>query len=200
MSFPSNRGFTIFEMMISVAIMVIITTVIASNQSSYTSGASLKNVANDLSLSMRQAQVYGISVKEVTPGLEEFTVGYGMAFDLTAAPVGDDKSFIFFADRDVDGKYDDTWDCPLGGTSECLDKTVLTAGNHISDLCIIDALGENCEGITSLDISFARPAIEAKISYNGGSPGVRGARIELSSLDGKTNSVVVYSTGQISVR
>jgi prepilin-type N-terminal cleavage/methylation domain-containing protein len=199
MSFPSNRGFTIFEMMISVAIMVIITTVIASNQSSYTSGASLKNVANDLSLSMRQAQVYGISVKEVTPGLEEFTVGYGMAFDLAAAPVGDDKSFIFFADRDVDGVYDNTWECSLSDT-ECLDKTVLTAGNHISDLCIIDASGENCDGITSLDISFARPAIEAKISYNGGSTGVRGARIVLSSLDGKTNSVVVYTTGQISVR
>lgn len=186
--------------MVSVAIMVVISTIIASNQSTYTSGASLKNVANDLSLSMRQAQVYGISVKELTPGSNTFTTGYGMSFDLSAAPVGDDKSFIFFADRDVDGVYSDTWDCPLGGASECLDKTVLTSGNYVSDLCIIDASGENCDGITRLDISFVRPAIEAKIYYNGGSTGVRGARIMLSSPDGKDNSVVIYTTGQISVQ
>lgn len=201
MSFRS-KGFTIFEMMVSVAIMVVISTIIAGNQSKYTSGASLKNVANDLGLSLRQAQVYGISVKELNPGSETFSTGYGVAFDLTGAPVGDDKSFIFFADRNTppNGQYDGTWDCPLGGSSECLDKTLLNSGNYISDLCVIEALGENCDDITSLDISFLRPAIEARIFYNGGSTGVRGARIELRSPDGKQNSVTVYTTGQISVQ
>lgn len=198
MSSRFNQGFTILELMVSVGIMVVISTVIVANQSTYSSGASLKNVANDLGLSLRQAQVYGISVKEFNPGSSIFNTGYGIAFNLSASPVGDDKSFIFFADRDVDGQYDSTWDCPLGGASECVDKTTIPAGNYIYDICVIEPGGENCD-VTRLEISFIRPAIEAKIYYDG-LTGVRGARIELRSAEGKSNSVVIYTTGQVSIQ
>lgn len=193
-----RRGFTVIELLVSIAIMVIISTIVASSQSRYTSGASLKNVANDIGLSLRQAQIYGISVKELGAGTEVFTSGYGLAFNIESAPSGDDKGFIFFADENSDGVYDEGWECPIN--SECLDKTVLTAGNVISDLCIIVGENEDCGNITDLNISFVRPAIEAKIYYNGGMTGVTGARIELTSLNGEENTITVYTTGQISVK
>lgn len=197
MSFRSNKGFTMLELMVSVGIMIVISTVIASSQSTYSSGASLKNVANGLSLSLRQAQIYGISVREFTAGPSSFSAGYGVAFNLDAVPTGDDKSFLFFADRNpLNGQYDGTWNCD----NECLDKTVLQGGNYISDLCVIaQGGGENCD-VSDLDISFLRPAIEARIYYNGGSTGVSGAKIELKSPDGKENTVTIYTTGQISVQ
>lgn len=184
--------------MISVIIMIIISTVVAGSQSRYTSGASLKNVANNIGLSIRQAQIYGISVKELTPGSEDFSVGYGLSFNTSF--LGDNKAYIFFADRNGNGTYSGTWDCPISGSSECLDKTPLTAGNIVSDLCIIDSGGEVCNGIDKLDISFVRPAIEAKIYYNDGVTGVIGAKVILSSPDGRTNSVTVYTTGQVSIQ
>lgn len=194
-----SKGFTIFELIVSVTIMVIISSIIAGSQSQYTSGASLKNVANDLSLSLRQAQVYGISVREITPGSETFTAGYGVAFNLAPEPVGDAESFIFFADRDLDGVYDDTWDCPISASSECLDETVLSSGNAVIDLCVTVSGTEDCS-IERLDVSFKRPAIEARISWDGGATGATRARIVLGSPAGKEYSVSIYTTGQISVQ
>lgn len=185
------------ELMVSMGIMFLISTMIAGNQSQYTSGASLKNIANDLGLSLRQAQVYGISVKEISPESNEFTAGYGVAFDLAE----DDKSFIFFADRDRDGAYDDSWSCASGGESECLDKTVLLSGNYISDLCVIDDNENYSCGSDELSIIFLRPAIEARIYEGGGEigSGEIGACVELGAVDGRKYSVEVYTTGQISV-
>ncbi|MBX4195659.1 hypothetical protein KW796_01730 [Candidatus Parcubacteria bacterium] len=190
--------------MITVGVMLALTSIIGFNQSRYTSGAALKNLANNLGLSLRQAQVYGISVKEYSPGAAGgFSAGYGVEFDISSG--GDNTSYIFFADRSpLNGRYDGNFTCPIGGASECLDKITMSGGNTVSKLCtIVDASGtESCNGITRLDISFVRPAIEAKISYNGGpaDPSLKGARVELTSIDGKKNSVVVYVTGQISVR
>lgn len=195
-----DKGFTLLELIVSIGIMLVISSVIISGQGRYTSGVSLRNVANDLGLSLRQAQIYGVSVKELAPGGGNFNVGYGIAFNTATPPSGDEQSFIFFADRNGNGIYDGTWDCPLGPTSECLDKTTLTSGNHVSDLCIIASGVETCEDISRLDISFVRPAIEARIYYNGGAMGASGAEVKLGSLDDRENSVTIFSTGQISVQ
>lgn len=205
MSYRSSLkgGFTIVELMVSVGLMLVLTTVIAFNQSRYTSGAELKNLANNLGLSLRQAQIYGISVKAFSPE-GGFNAGYGAAFNLSVAPLGDDQAYIFFADKapTKNSVYDDNFSCPTN--SECLDKVSLGANNRINDLCTIDNLGDDLDcSATRLDITFTRPAIEAKIVVNGdvaGAEAVKGARIELVSPDGKFNSVLIYVTGQISVR
>jgi prepilin-type N-terminal cleavage/methylation domain-containing protein len=201
---PSNKnwqtkGFTIFELMVSVTIMVIISTMIAGNQSTYSSGAALKNIANDLALSLRQAQIYGISVREFSPGSNTFNVGYGVSFNTNSVPNGDTGSYVFFADRDKDGNYDNDSACAALPGTECLDKVVFGSGNYLSDLCTLDLNNNNVCNTGQLDITFVRPAIEARIIMNG-TQNNRGACIEISSKDGKVNSVLVYNTGQVSVR
>jgi len=209
------------ELMVSLSIMVTISTVVAMNQRQFGAGAALKNIVNNLSLSLRQAQVYGISVKEYSTGFQSayttstFNAGYGVHFNINPPTTGDNTSYVFFADRvrivgtattSPNGMYGSGISCPAFGTgnppSECLEKIILSMGHTISALCTIRNGTEDC-GNTSLDISFKRPEVEARIIFNGdetGSAGLSVACAEVSSSDGKKNSVVVYTTGQISVR
>ncbi len=209
------------ELMVSLAIMVTISTVVALNQRQFGAGAALRNIVNNLSLSLRQAQIYGISVKEYSSSSYQaytttsFNAGYGVHFNINPSPSGDNTAYIFFSDRvrlvgsvtiPPNGMYGSGISCPPAGTgnppSECLEKVVLSMGHTISALCTIRSGTEDC-GNTSLDISFKRPAVEARIIFNGddiGSAGLSVACAEVSSSDGKKNSVVIYTTGQISVR
>lgn len=209
----TTEGFTLVELMVSVGIMLFITSVVLLNQGQYTSNISLTNLANDISLTIRQAQIYGVSVKELTTGSGDFSSAYGVDFNIGAT--GSNNAYIFFADRGVskDGFYDDLWSCPIGGSSECLQKITLTSGNTISQLCMIRASdGGKCSGnisqiVDRADITFQRPSNAANmVFFNGGSeipadPSIRGVQITVTSASpGLTHSVIVYTTGQISVK
>lgn len=212
-----DKGFSSIELMVSIFIMVAISTVVFMNQKQFGAGAALRNIVNNLSLSLRQAQIYGISVKEFQTGshqaytISSFTAGYGVYVNTASDPA----SYINFTDRQrtvgasviaPDGLYSSSVSCPPAGTgsppSECIDKVLLTGGHTITALCTIRVGVEDCSN-TRVDITFKRPAVEAKIIFNGdetGSSGLNVACIEVSSPEGKKNAVVVYTTGQISVR
>lgn len=197
------------ELVVSIAIMMGIIAMVLSNQNTYTEGVSLKNLANDIGLSLRQAQIYGISVKAL-PNTEDFTSAFGIDFNLTSGS-GNNMMYLFFADRGVqDGYYNYTgnWaDCPTGGTSECLKKMTISTGNLISSLCPIDSsdLPVCSAGVTRADITFLRPEMSANIVLFGAGGGqisispYRGVEINLDSVSGGKRSVRVYNTGQISV-
>jgi type II secretory pathway pseudopilin PulG len=211
-SLDKKRGFTLTEMIVSIGIMFVITGMVLIGQNKYTSNISLYNLANDISLYIRQAQIYGVSVKELSTGTGDFTSAYGVEFNLTAS--GSNNAYVFFADRGAtkNGYYDDAWSCPVGGTSECLQKVNLTSGNTISRLCILRKNDNGvCAGnpsvlVDRVDVTFLRPSNMANILYfnNGGQvPGnsnYNGLEITVASSAGGTHSVVVYTTGQISVR
>jgi len=189
-----NSGFTLIELLISVSIIVIITGVVLANHNRFNSTIFLGNLAYDIALSIREAQIFGLSVKEFK---SSFKLGYGVHFDLA-----DNKSFILFADLDRDQLYDD----PLtGGTDEVVEKLNITRGNKISLICATPVGGVSAcsgnNGPTKLDISFLRPNPEAVIK-NPDLPGIQyeRARIVVSSVDGDTREVLVESTGQISVQ
>ncbi len=203
------------ELIVSIAIMIIISTVIASNQQQFGAGAALKNIVNNMGLSLRQAQIYGVSVKQLAPSSSQaytttgFNAGYGVHFSIgTSYPTGDNGSYLFFLDtkpagtNPPNGLYLGDMNCnPIGGTpaSECLDKVVLGQGHTITALCSVESGTENCTN-QMLDITFVRPAVEAKISFNNSGVFTNTACIEVTSTDGRRNSVVIYTTGQVSVR
>lgn len=202
----NNFGFTLAELAVSIAIVSIILTVVVSSQSTYTDLATLTNLADDIGLTISQAQAYGIGVKEFSPGTSEFTASYGLAFNLLAS--GSNIAYIYFADRGVPGDkiYNGDWTCPIGGASECLGKTNISRGNYIDSLCAVIAAAADICSVGRVDISFARPNTEAQLllldlggaAYN--PAGLIGTRIVLRSPSGSTRSVVVYKTGQISVQ
>lgn len=197
------RGFTLIELLVSISIVTIIATVVIVSQSTYTDQAALSALGDEVSSTLSQAQVYSVSVREFATGSDIFYASYGLVFSLLSS--GSNSSYIYFADRDGDRIYDDDWSCIIGGTSECLNKTNLVRGNIIAALCVVPLSGtENCD-VGRVDISFTRPDTGAQFQFfdPSGSPlspsSLKGARITFQSPKGSLKSVLVFSTGQISV-
>src|SRR5512133_2633560 len=56
------RGFSLIEMIVVIGIIALLSTVTLSNYKDVSSRISLENLAQQIALTVRQAQVYGISV------------------------------------------------------------------------------------------------------------------------------------------
>jgi prepilin-type N-terminal cleavage/methylation domain-containing protein len=199
-----QAGFTIPELIISITIASIILTIVVSNQATYTDGANVTNLADEIGLTISQAQVYGIAVKEFTPGSSDFSASYGLAFSLLGS--GSNGAYISFADRNANKIYDGDWSCPLGGASECLGRVNISRGNFIESLCVVRISEADLCDVGRIDISFVRPNIEAKlIFFNSGGlafvpANMKGAKIKVQSPGGLIKSVTVFETGQVSVQ
>lgn len=198
---PNTRNlapaFTLIELLAVCAIMVLISTLLLANQGKFGGQVLLQNFAYDMALSIRQAQVYGISVQSFGGN---FNRTYGVHF---SAPPS--TSYWLFADdknSGVPGIYDE---------GERLKNATynITRQYVITDLCRLKKNSEQC-GLEGLDILFQRPEPDALISWYTGSsthecPTAQagdcadGARIVVLSPRGETMSVKVTSSGQISV-
>ena len=121
-----NKGFSIVELVVTVAIFGIITSVILANNAKFNSATHLNNLIYEIALTVRQAQVFGISVRETEAGAGEFGVGYGVYFDTS-----NDNSFVLFADLNGNEQYD--------GTNELVDLLTIKGENRISQICVTDA-------------------------------------------------------------
>lgn len=205
MSFPSQiklKGFTILEFMVTITIGLVILTTVSLGQSKYNEASSLKGTVNDISIALRQAQIYGISVKEFTPGSNDFAASYGLSLNIVYP-----SAYVYFADRGTkDGIYTGAFGtCAAGGGTECIEVVPIPRGNTITSICTIPLSGADVCNVGQTHITFVRPATEAKIvSYNttGGliAPGYKGVKINFRSPSNSTRYITVYTTGQISVQ
>jgi prepilin-type N-terminal cleavage/methylation domain-containing protein len=189
-----QAGFTLIELLVVIGIITVVSAVILANNNKFGGQALLQNLAYDIALSVREAQVYGISVKQNSAGA--FSSGYGMYFAL--ATPGTYHLFADVAQSGVYAAHEDVSPSPY----------VIGRGFYISKLCVTPASGvENCTP-TTLDIIFIRPEPDAWINptCSAGSNGnetctslYTRARVVMTSPRGDVMSVVVYSNGQISV-
>lgn len=171
-------GFTLFEMLTSVAIILVVSSIVFFNHSKFKSDTELVNFAYRLALAVREAQVYSISVKQFNvSGVQNFNTPYGLHFKQ-----GVENSFIFFADAQVvdpvTGATDGVYTAPEGedelcttdDDSECVEKTTIGQGILIKGWCGIYWGGavarQRCISSADddehfLDISFRRPNPDA---------------------------------------
>ncbi len=199
-----SRGFSLVELLVVCAIIALVSGIMLANHTQYGGRVVLQNFAYDVALSIRQAQVYGISVKRFGVGASAtFDRGYGMYFDLS-----NPSTYFLFADVSQNGRYD-----PLAptGSNELVSEYKINRGYKISELCYTPSggSGETCNTTTAgmpkqLHIVFKRPEPDALISACGGVgiPCVSNsasARIVLKSPRGETMSVSVRDSGQIAV-
>src|SRR3989344_2358458 len=156
-------GFSLVELLVSIGILTVILTVVVSNQSKYTDGAALTNLADDIASRISQAQAYGIGVREFSLGTYDFTAAYGLTFSIL--PSGSNTAYLYFADRNSNDIYDGDWSCPIGGSSECIEKVNIFRGNYIDFMCAITSIDTPCipGGVGRVDIHFIRPNTEAQI-------------------------------------
>jgi len=190
-SSKKTGGFTLIELMVSMAIITIITSVVLVNHNRFNGTIFLGNLAYDVALSVREAQIYGLSVREFGGS---FNIGYGVHFDV-ATP----KSFFIFADIDRNQRY-------TASTDSVVETLTVTRGNSISKFCAttfgispVEKCTDSSAPLGTLDIAFNRPNPEAVITDNLGI-GYTSAKIIVSSDEGDTRSVVIEGTGQISVQ
>ena len=189
----TDKGFSMIELVVTVGILIVITTVVLVNHRAFGGNVLLGALAYDVGLSIRQAQVFGLSVRECGVGTGEFNIGYGVHFDKN-----DMTSYRIFADRDKSK----TFDAGNDGTEEVCN---IGRGFSIVRICAtpgsFNELCSDTDNISTLDITFIRPDPDALIRINGDANSVyQRARIVVQSPQGdKEREVIVESTGQISI-
>ena len=193
MSVPKKRtkgGFTLVELLVTISIFVILTGVVLFNQGRFDSTILLTNLAYDTALTVRQAQTYGINIKEF--GNNNF-VPYGVHFDMSA-----NKSFILFADPSSDAAVFTGQTDSCINSEGCVNRYNIQRGNKISNLCVVKG-SLSCSSVDTLDIIFKRPNPDAIITANGDI--YDKAEITLTSADGTSGQkeVDVQSNGLIQI-
>lgn len=179
-----QAGFTIVELIVTTSILVIVSTLIFANYPKFRENVSLKKTAQEIALTIRRAQTYGLSVREFRQGTGIFP-GYGVHFDI-AYP----DSFVLFADINGNNAYD--------GTTEDIESLKIQTNEKLSSLCTnVKTSPPGSCGFNKIDIIFFRPKPLVTIKADGSD--FFDAEIKIVSPRGQIKTIVILSSGQISV-
>ncbi len=185
-----SAGFGMVELMVSISIMVLVTTVMIARQSAFNGAVLLRNQAYEVAFTIRQAQLLAVS------GGQQDARQYGVHFDVSAA---NNTSYWIFRDSNMNGRYD--------GTSEQIGLT-----GRLDDRFVIRAIETQLASASTLSVSFERPNFDAKLctraagctaaQYTQAPAWIdvakKGSNVNDKSL-GVVRRVAVTATGQISV-
>lgn len=191
------RGFTLVELLVSIAIIVIITSIVLVRYDKFDSTVLLKNTAYDVALTIREAQVRSVSAMRGDGVTTKSKYPYGVTFT-PGATLG--KEYTSF-------RYNDEISYPryTGGTATVNDilKMTIDRTMYISDVCAVTGMTYNCT-INRLDISFRRPEFKALFyadGYAGAMSSIDSVAIVLESPNGAEKfEVSVTRLGQITVQ
>jgi len=207
------RGFTLVELVVVLAIIIIITTITITSQTAFDRSLLVTNTAYSVALSVREAQSLGLSSRTFG-GIQN--TGYGVHFSNTNS-----KGYYLFADIVGTPAYTA---CPTGtantpeakpgncvydSTTEIVKSYNLNQGFTIMDFCgvMVSNGATVCgshSGWASMNIAFLRPNTEA-IFTGVTTSGVRHAlqcAVIWIAPPGDTESsrcIVVSQVGQVSV-
>ncbi len=188
-----RRAFSLIELLVVVSIFSFISVVILANHSKFNTNVLLDSLAYNSALSVRQAQVYGISVRQSAALPGEFQIGYGVHFQKSTP-----SQYILFADLNKNKKYDGT------PTDSIVETYVIGRGHHIKQFCAHTTTTPNCSDdasapINYLDITFLRPVPDASFTTDKTGITYSRATFTLASAGDTTRTVSVATTGEVSV-
>jgi prepilin-type N-terminal cleavage/methylation domain-containing protein len=205
---PSSffRAFTLVELMVSLAVILVLTTILLARYPETAIRLSLVNASHTTALLVREAQVRGSAIDSVNSSLG----GYGVYIALSKP-----DTLILFGDT-VDSTIPKPFGIPVGNglyesgspINETKTTTTLPSGYVISKLCVGNGFPFTCNTsnapvITSLIISFTRPNPIPSIYINNSTTtaNIAAACIELRSprapLTGHVRTVQVFNSGMI---
>ena len=183
-----KKAFTLIELLVVVSIMLVLTVMFLFRQQQFNSSTLLRTLSYSIALSVRQAQVYGTSVRELdtttVSATPTFAPAFGLYFSGTSA-----STYILFADVNNNGQYE--------SANEAIETFTLSSGYVINGVCAVLANGtERCTSgtldtsgvatITHMHILFKRPNPDAVFTaYNG-----------VATIPGECTPVHTYKLGQ----
>jgi len=189
--FQKQSGFGLIELMVSISIVVLVTSVILARNDSYNGAILLRSQAYDIALKIREVQMQAVSV--VGQG-EDYRTPLGVCFN-TMTP----NSYRIFADSNPNG--------------ECEADEFIGQRGNIDPRFRIDTLnlisGGSSEELKNLVILFERPNFDARFFVNGSEEtDVDGVEIGLVRAGASNGSVEagdlrvmeISRTGQILVQ
>ncbi len=184
----NNTGFSMVELLVTISILVLVSAVIFFNNAQFNNHIIVENLAYEISLAIRQAQSYGVQVRE-TEG--SFNEGYGIYFDK------DSEQFFIFADSYPEDNPNFVYDLD---SDEVVDTLRMTGGNKIDDLCIEKDSTRTCS-LTDISIAFLRPNPNAIIKTSSvEDTEYDTVEIQIVSPKGIKKKIFVNRVGQISVQ
>lgn len=201
----SVRGFSLVELMISIAIFGLLTTVIVANYPETEMRVKLAEINQNISLAYREAQIRGSAIDSQNSAVG----GYGVHVEASAM-----NRVILFNDF-IDGAVPSPNGIPIGDgiyqntapTDET--NTILMIPNKfsISKLCVMGNGSYSCgassvPAISSLTVAFIRPNPMPVVYINNSrSTSYSGACVELQSIGapkaGHIRSIQIFNSGMI---
>jgi len=179
----TRRGFTLVELVVTIGIFVVISTLVFANYPKFKSQLSLKKTSQEIAFAVREAQVYSLSVKEYEG---RFDIGYGVHFDISKP-----DTVLLFADVNKNSEYDDN--------DGIVKEYKIRTSDSFSSLC-----GNEICGLSQLDAVYLRPnpliTLRGKDS-NGipTSPDFSDAEIKILSSGGMEKKIIIWVSGQITI-
>ncbi len=196
----NQLGFTLIELVVTMAIMALITTVTLANHSKFGGQVMLRNLAYEMALIIREAQAYGVSVRKAD-NITDFESGYGIHFN-----ANNTTQYVMFADTYKKSGVIIRGEDGMRNTAlEDVNTYYIGRGYKIKQFCARSDANTTCVDVCdtcngSLDILFKRPEPDAAIRLNGvGDILYEMAEIALISPRGDIMKVLVEVSGQISV-
>lgn len=177
-TFRSERGFSILEVLITTAIIGIITGLVTLRYGSFNNLILLKNQAYQVAIELREAQTRALSAAGSEGG---FRRPYGIHFSMS----NPDRYILFLDSNPDNGLYD---------SGEELETRRLDSRFRLKRLCSGSSI--SCTSLTGLSITFRRPNFDAIMNAGTVANGI----VEIETLTGdSTRMVNVNAVGQITV-
>ncbi len=190
-----RRGFGLVELMVSISIMTLVSTIILVKNRSFNNALLLRNQAYEVAFSLRQVQLLAVSgTKENATDSNQ----YGIYFDVSSATTN--SKYRTFRDDSNSGSnkgWYESGDTSLG--------TIGSLDNRFAITDIVDSAGASLTG-DLLSVTFIRPNFDAlfKTAVGNSFSGPVYLKITPKDMSGYATVpfrlVEITSTGQISVK
>jgi len=188
--FSRERGFTIAEIVVVIAIISFVFAVVIAKYKDFDSTSILKNLAYEVALSVREAQVMTVSTSNIGGGnilQNQGQNAYGVNFTANSS------TYELFSDTNGNNAYD--------APGELIKLITMTQGAKIS------ALNERRSGngstqfpITTATIVFHRPHLDTSFITSSNSLNVIEVLATVQSPRGSTRIVRILKSGRIQVQ